>query len=108
MDMKRLETNRLILRDLKLSDLDHFYQYAKKENIGPMAGWHPHRSIEESEMILKMMITDQDVWGITLKESDQLIGTIGLHVENLRQCFKKQKEIGYEIDEPYWGQWSNG
>ena len=51
--MKRLETNRLILRDLKLSDLDHFYQYAKKENIGPMAGWHPHRSIEESEMILK-------------------------------------------------------
>ncbi|MFA6377523.1 MAG: valine--tRNA ligase, partial [Acholeplasmataceae bacterium] len=102
--MKRLETNRLILRDLKLSDLDHFYQYAKKENIGPMAGWHPHRSIEESEMILKMMITDQDVWGITLKESDQLIGTIGLHVRTFDNALKNQKEIGYVIDEPYWGQ----
>lgn len=102
--MKRLDTNRLILRDLKLNDLDHFYQYAKKENIGPMAGWHPHRSIEESEMILKMMITDQDVWGITLKESDQLIGTIGLHVRTFDNALKNQKEIGYVIDEPYWGQ----
>ena len=51
-----------------------------------------------------MMITDQDVWGITLKESDQLIGTIGLHVRTFDNALKNQKEIGYVIDEPYWGQ----
>ncbi|MBN2268711.1 MAG: GNAT family N-acetyltransferase, partial [Acholeplasmataceae bacterium] len=101
--MKQITTERLILRDLKLSDLDHFYHYAKKDNIGPMAGWHPHRSIEESEMILKMMINDQDVWGITLRDNDDLIGTIGLHVRTFDNALKNQKEIGYVIDEPYWG-----
>ncbi len=102
--MKILETNRLILRDLSLDDLEAFNAYAKKQNIGPMAGWLPHQSIEESHLILRMMIDDQDVWGITLRGSDRLIGTIGLHVRNFDNALKNQKEIGYVLDEPYWGQ----
>ena len=103
-DMKKIITERLILRDLSMSDLNHFYQYAKKPNIGPMAGWHPHQSLDESLMILKMMIHDQDVWGITLKDQDELIGTIGLHVRTFDNALKNQKEIGYVIDDLYWGQ----
>lgn len=101
--MKTLVTKRLILRSLKLTDVDDFYQYAQKPNIGPMAGWAPHRSIQESYEILKMMIKENEVWGITLKKDDHLIGTIGLHVRNFDNALLNQKEMGYVIDEPYWG-----
>jgi [ribosomal protein S5]-alanine N-acetyltransferase len=101
--MKTLVTERLILRPLKLSDLEAFNCYSKKPNIGPNAGWKPHQSIEESEAILKMMIHEDEVWGITLKCSDQLIGTIGLHVRNFDNAMLNQKEIGYVLDDVHWG-----
>lgn len=102
--MKTLVTKRLILRGLKLSDVDDFYAYAKKPNIGPMAGWAPHASIQHAYEILKMMIKENEVWGITLKKEDRIIGTIGLHVRNFDNALLNQKEMGYVIDEPYWGQ----
>jgi RimJ/RimL family protein N-acetyltransferase len=101
--MKTLVTKHLILRPLKITDVDDFYAYAKKPNIGPMAGWAPHHSIQESYEILKMMIKENEVWGITLKHEDRLIGTIGLHVRNFDNAMLNQKEVGYVIDEPYWG-----
>ena len=102
--MKTLETERLILRELSLNDLDSFYQYAKKPNIGPNAGWAPHQSIEESLKILKMMIHEDEVWCITLKSSKRMIGTIGLHVRNFDNAIANRKEIGYVLDDTYWGQ----
>lgn len=41
--MKVLETKRLILRPWKIDDLDEFYEYARNPNIGPNAGWEPHK-----------------------------------------------------------------
>jgi [ribosomal protein S5]-alanine N-acetyltransferase len=101
--MKTLVTKRLILRDLKQSDLKAFYHYAKKPNIGPSAGWKPHKNIEESQKILKMMIHEQEGWGINLKEDETLIGTIGLHVRNFDNALENRKEIGYVLDDIYWG-----
>jgi len=101
--MKTLETNRLILRDLKLSDLDAFYEYCRKPNIGPNAGWRPHHDLFESSRILEMMIKENEVWGITLKSSDLLIGTIGLHVRNFENALANRKEIGYVLNDQYWG-----
>jgi [ribosomal protein S5]-alanine N-acetyltransferase len=100
--MKRLETNRLVLRGLELRDLDDFHHYAKKPNIGPRAGWKPHESIEESLMILSRMIKDNEVWAITLKEQNRIIGTIGLHQRD--QADDTVKEIGYVLDDIYWNQ----
>ncbi len=102
--MKTLVTKRLILRDLRQTDLKAFNHYAKKPNIGPAAGWAPHKSLEESHKILSMMIHEQEVWGITLKQDDSLIGTIGLHVRNFDNAIENRKEIGYVIDDTYWGQ----
>lgn len=102
--MKTLVTNRLILRELKLDDVEDFYAYCKKPVIGPMAGWAPHQSLQQSYEILKMMIKENEVWGITIKPSNQVVGTIGLHVRNFDNAIKNQKEIGYVIDDPYWGQ----
>ena len=48
--MKTLETERLILREWQLKDLDDFYEYAKNPNVGSNAGWEPHSSKEVSLM----------------------------------------------------------
>jgi [ribosomal protein S5]-alanine N-acetyltransferase len=45
--MKTLETKRLIIRPIAMTDMEAMFEYAKKPNIGPMAGWLPHQSIEE-------------------------------------------------------------
>jgi len=102
--MKTLETERLILRSLSLSDLNDFYHYCKKETIGPNAGWKPHESIEESYQILNMMINENEVWGIELKKNHHLIGTVGLHVRNFENALSNRKEIGYVLDDTYWNQ----
>jgi len=102
--MKTLETERLILRALRLSDLDDFFHYCKKETIGPNAGWKPHESIEEAYRILNMMINENEVWGIEHKENHHLIGTVGLHVRNFDNALANRKEIGYVLDDTYWNQ----
>lgn len=101
--MKTLVTKRLILRDLKFSDLIGLFYYARKPSIGPSAGWKPHETIEETAKILRMMINEEEVWAITLKEKDEIIGTIGLHVRNFENALANQKEIGYVLDDTYWG-----
>ncbi|MBU1140887.1 MAG: GNAT family N-acetyltransferase, partial [Firmicutes bacterium] len=101
--MKTLVTRHLILRALKITDLISFFAYARKPNIGPNAGWKPHETIEESARILRMMMNEEEVWGVTLKEKDELIGTIGLHVRNFENAVANQKEIGYVLDDTYWG-----
>ena len=75
-----IETKRLYIRDLTHQDLDPLYAYAKKPMIGPMAGWKPHQDIKESKLVLDWMIHSKEVFAIAAKETNQLIGTIGLHV----------------------------
>ena len=36
---KVIETERLILRPFKQTDLEDFYEYASVEGVGEMAGW---------------------------------------------------------------------
>ena len=48
-----LETKRLILRRWEESDAESLYEYAKDPDVGPIAGWPPHQSIEESKEIIK-------------------------------------------------------
>lgn len=98
--MKTIKTKRLLLRALRQSDLIAFYEYAKKSTIGPSAGWMPHPNIEYSKEILTRMIKKGDVWAITLKEADVVIGTIGLHSKEKE---KDVSEIGYVLDDVHWG-----
>ena len=37
-----LETDRLIIREWSEMDLEDFFEYAKVDGVGQMAGWNPH------------------------------------------------------------------
>lgn len=101
--MKTLKTKRLVLRKITIDDANDLFNYAQKPNIGPMAGWKPHESIEDSIKILKLLVTEGEVWAITIKPSNVIVGTIGLHVRNFINAIEDRREIGYVLDDTYWG-----
>lgn len=100
--MKTIETKRLILRDFSQEDLNDLFAYAQSDKVGPMAGWKPHDSIEESQKILNMFIEGKEVWAIELKENHKLIGSIGLHKDAKRNN-PKSAMLGYVLSEEAWG-----
>ena len=101
-----LETERLILRAWKITDLDDFFKYASVNGVGEKAGWKHHKSKDESLEILKMFIDEKKVFAIILKENQKAIGSIG--VEECRQDLDKNlenllgKELGYVLSKDYW------
>ena len=48
-----LKTDRLLLRRWKESDAEDLFVYAKDQDVGPIAGWPPHQSIDESLEVIK-------------------------------------------------------
>lgn len=100
--MITLETERCILRPFEKADLWDFFAYAKNPNIGPNAGWPPHNSIEDSRVILQGFMDNEEVWALIYKENHKLIGSIGLHKDQLRSTCDV-KMLGYVLSEDYWG-----
>lgn len=43
-----IETDRLILRHWRDSDAETLFKLASDPDIGPVAGWPPHTSVENS------------------------------------------------------------
>ena len=50
-----LKTERLTLRPFRESDLQDLYNYARVDGVGQMAGWLPHKNLEESRTILDFL-----------------------------------------------------
>lgn len=98
-----LETERLILRPWKESDAEDLYKYASDPDVGHPAGWPRHTSVENSREIIKTVLCAPETYAVCLKESGEVIGSIGLHRNDLAE-YDYEYELGYWIGKPYWGQ----
>lgn len=98
-----LETPRLLLRRFEIEDLEDFYEYACRPEVGPAAGWKPHESRRESSQILAGFIHGREVWAIVWKETGKVIGSIGLHEDSHRSNSPDTKMLGYVLSPDYWG-----
>lgn len=102
-----LETERLIIRPWRDEDLEDFYEYARVDGVGQMAGWTPHSSIEISRQILSDFIEGKKTFTLELKENHKVIGSVGL--EDCWLDLGKPyidlvgREIGYVLSKDYWG-----
>ena len=102
----RIETQRLILRPWQESDVADFYAYASVDGVGQMAGWLPHKDMEESKRILQMFIEERKTLALELKESGMVIGSIGLETRDADLGIPEAlmgREIGYVLRKDYWG-----
>ena len=59
-----LKTERLTLRPWRQSDLEDFFEYASVDGVGQMAGWIPHASREESQMILDKFVNGKKTFAL--------------------------------------------
>lgn len=103
-----IETERLILRPFKQSDLDDFYEYASVEGVGEMAGWKHHENKEKSQSILDLFINEDKTFAIVLKENNKVIGSLGVEEYGMEQALSEffdyqGREIGYVLSKDYWG-----
>ncbi|RBP66757.1 RimJ/RimL family protein N-acetyltransferase [Alkalibaculum bacchi] len=100
-----LETERLILRPWRIEDADNLYEFAKDPQVGPIAGWPVHTSIENSREIIENVLSAPETYAVCLKEDDKAIGSIGLMIgENSNISLNRNEaEIGYWIGVPFWG-----
>ena len=103
-----IETERLILRPFKQSDLDDFFEYASVEGVGEMAGWKYHENKEKSQSILDLFITEDKTFAIVLKENNKVIGSLGVEEYGMEQALSEffdyqGREIGYVLSKDYWG-----
>ena len=100
-----METNRILLRPWRESDAEALFKYASDPEVGPHAGWPPHKSIAESLQIIRMVFSGEGMWAVIWKETNEPIGCVGYlpsTASNLKIA-ETECEVGYWIARPYWG-----
>lgn len=102
-----IETARLILRQWKEDDATALFKYAKDPEIGPIAGWQPHTSVEDSLEVIKTVFSAPEIYAVVLKDTNEPIGSCGIMRSNSLHSAdmeNNEAEIGYWIGKPFWGQ----
>lgn len=100
-----LETERLILRKLTVNDAkEAFNNWCNDDEVSKYMTWSTHKTEEDTKGWLKetekVYIDNVNYeWGIVLKETNELIGSIGAYI---KEEFDNRYEIGYAISKKYW------
>lgn len=105
-DQTRLETKRLLLRPWQEEDAEILYQYARNPEVGPIAGWPVHTSVENSREIIRGVLSEPQTFAVVLKETMEPVGCLGLSIgeKSSLPLPSTEGEAGYWIGVPYWGQ----
>jgi ribosomal-protein-alanine N-acetyltransferase len=105
-DFPELETERLLLRKMRLDDAEAMFAYASDPEVTRYVLWDTHRSIEDSETFLRFAIEgyesgDFGGWGVVFKDSGVFIGTCGLDAGYAPE--HARAELGYVLSREHWG-----
>jgi [ribosomal protein S5]-alanine N-acetyltransferase len=101
-----LPTPRLVLRALRLSDLNDLYEYASDPQIDQYVPWEHYKDIEEARANLNEFLEEYEkdglgAWGIEHRADRKLIGIINISIPHR---IHRRVEVGYTIARTYWGQ----
>lgn len=102
-----INTPRLILRPWQDADAESLFKYACDPEIGPIAGWQPHISVDDSLNIIRTVFAAPETYAVVLKSSGEPVGSCGIMFADSPQSADMQQseaEIGYWIGKTYWGQ----
>ena len=96
-----IETERLMLRKISWNDAENIFALRADREVMKYIGRPIPKTVRDIEPLINAMNenTVRIQWGITLKENDGVIGTIGYHkidTDNYRA------EIGYLLGKDYW------
>lgn len=94
----RIETNRVIIRDLKIDDLESLYEVLSNKEVMKYIG-EPF-TIEKTQEFIRNagMVESPLVYALEMKNTKILIGHVIFHEYDINSF-----EIGWIIDCNYWG-----
>ena len=100
-----LETDRLILRGMRVSDTEDMFEYARRPSVTQYLTWNPHTDPAETREYLtyvgqRYRTGDFYDWAVVDRESGHMIGTCGFTSFN---CPHDTAEIGYVLNPAYQG-----
>lgn len=104
-DCPVLTTDRLVLRALTPDDIDDVFAYCSHPDVGPDAGWAPHRTREDSRMFVEEIANAPHVFGLFEKVGEgtgPCVGSVGLIADPQRRnvdCLM----LGYALARSVWG-----
>ncbi len=98
-----LETERLILRKIKIDDVDDMYEYSKDPLVTEYLTWSPHMdkryTLEYISYIQSRYRTgDFYDWGVVDKKDGKMIGTCGF---TRFDYLNNSAEVGYVLNKVY-------
>ena len=101
-----LETPRLTLRGMRVSDAEDMFAYAQHEPVTRFLTWTPHPNIKHTKEYLtyvgqRYRTGDFCDWAVVCKKDSRMIGTCGFTSFNFSS---DSAEIGYVINPDYQGQ----
>ncbi|WP_102262935.1 GNAT family N-acetyltransferase [Mesobacillus jeotgali] len=104
-NLPQLETERLVLREISLEDIDDIHIYASNPEVSKYVFWGAHETRAATEEYVKMILALYEEgkiapWGIHFKDDNKLIGTVDFVSW---QPQHKTAEIGYALSMDYWG-----
>ena len=100
-----LMTQRMILRRWNQKDAEDLYRYACDPDVGPIAGWPPHKNPDESRAVIRDVLNGREAYAICLKEDRKAIGAIELKLNGHTDLTDRDDEceMGYWLGKPFWG-----
>jgi len=101
-----LQTERLTLRRLMVSDTLDMYEYSKNEEVTRYLTWDAHPDASYTREYLQYLGTHYNVgdffdWAVVLNSEDKMIGTCGFTRFDYNN---NSGEVGYVINPAYRGQ----
>ena len=98
-----IETERLILRKMRVEDCGDMYEYSKRQDVTEFLLWSPHPNRVHTKKYLEYIRTRYDDgefydWAIELRSENKMIGTCGFTSFDFAN---KSAEVGYVINPAY-------
>ncbi|MEP1490460.1 MAG: GNAT family N-acetyltransferase [Algibacter sp.] len=105
-----IETERLLLRELRISDLEGMFELDSNPEVHKYLGKNPIKTIEESKIMIESVINQYKErgigrWAVINKTTNEFMGWSGLRLntEYNMNGFTKYYDVGYRFIERYWG-----
>lgn len=101
-----IESERLILRKLELTDAEDMFEYASEPTVSRFMPWQVHQTTDDTREFIDFIRkgykdNNKLTWAIELKSENKMVGTIDF-VSWLQK--RQRAEVGYTLSHHYWGQ----
>ncbi|MBE6496567.1 MAG: GNAT family N-acetyltransferase [Methanobrevibacter thaueri] len=93
----------ITLRHWRESDAKCLYHFAKNPNIGPIAGWPPHESVEYSLNVIKTIFCRPECYAIIKDDVPIGCAELLIHPDGNHWWGEGSAELGYWVAEEYHG-----